>query len=172
MRTGNVANPTMFDRFWHFLRLSGKAATPQLVRLGRTSPVGFVPPANLNHAAVSDSESVFRLKDNDQPIELRMTFLNDYSRDLTTPELERECLSRLGAETDVHPFGPNLVIAESAESQDERGLIIHLHHTISIQGLISTATLEILRDRVSATSIQMFRDALVELFQSMERFKT
>jgi hypothetical protein len=65
-----------------------------------------------------------------------------------------------------------LVIAESTEAQDERGLIIHLHHTISIQGLICTATLEILRDRVSATSIQVFRDALVELFQSMERFKT
>ena len=172
MPTGNAVNPTMFDRFWHFLRLSGKAATPQLVRLGRTSPVGFLLPANLIHGVASDSESIFRLKENDQPIELRMTFLNDYSRDLTTPELERECLSRLGAETDVHPFGPNLVIAESAESQDDRGLVIHLHHTISIQGLICTATLEILRDHVSVSSIQIFRDAMMELFRSMARYRT
>jgi hypothetical protein len=162
----------MFDRFIHLFRPGGQAPTDRLVRLGRISPVGFVLPANLNYAAVSDSESVFRLKDNDQPIELRMTFLRDYSQDLTTPELERECLCRIGKETEVHPFGRNLVIAESTEAQDERGLIIHLQHTISIQGLICTATLEILRDRVSATSIQVFRDALVELFQSMERFKT
>lgn len=158
----------MFDRFMHLLRPGGQ--TPdRLVRLGRTSPVGFVLPTNLNHTVVTDSGSVFHLKDNGQPIQLRMTFLNDYSQDLTTPELERECLSRIGREAEVFQFGRNQAIGESAEIQDERGLVIHMHHTISVQGLICTATLEILRDRVSSASVQMFRDALMDLFESMKR---
>jgi hypothetical protein len=159
----------MFDLIMHLFRSGGQTPTDHLVRLGSASPVGFALPANLNHAAVSDSESVFRLKDNGQPIQLRMTFLNDYSQDLTTPELERECLSRIGREAEVFQFGRNQAIGESAEIQDERGLVIHMHHTISVQGLICTATLEILRDRVSSASVQMFRDALMELFQSMKR---
>lgn len=161
----------MFDRFWQFLRHGGKDAEGRLVRIGRASPVGFVLPTNLIHGLASDSESVLRLREIDQPIELRMIFLNDCSQDLTTPELERECLRRLGENEEVHPFGCNHVIAESAESRDERGLVLHLHHTISIRGLICTATLEIVRDHVSDTAIDMFRDAMMEIFQSLERIK-
>lgn len=158
----------MFDRLRSFFGNRPAPASVSVLRLGTSSPVGFHLPPGLIHRAISGIESALGLSEDAYPIELRMSFLRDYTKELTTPELEAECLMRMRPEAEAFLFGRNPAIGESTEAQEARGLVVYLHHTISARGLICTATLEMLPKQVPPQALHQFRDALPKIFGSLQ----
>jgi len=137
------------------------------VRVGTASPLALHIPFDMVHRATGEYESLFRQIGSEQSIELFISFLQDHTQTLTTPELELECLRRLNPECEIFNFGSNFAVAESRETQESRGLTIYLNHTLSVKGLICTATLVILRDSVDPSHIHKFRDALMGILSSI-----
>ena len=162
----------MFDWLRNVFAKREAFPSGSVVRVGTASPVGLRIPTGIVHRTTGEHESHFRQIGSEQPIELWISFLQDQTQSLTTPELEFECLSRLRPECEIFNFGSNFVVAESREVQESRGSTIYLYHTLSIKGLICTATLVILRDSVDPSNIHKFRDAMVGIFSSIHPLRS
>ena len=154
-----------------FITSCGSSVPEGMQRLGSDSPVLIsVPEAFLfEHAGPTGVFIMPRKNDMQGPISLKMTALRDL-RELELPETAvTDFLKKLHPESKIEQHGTNRSVSSVSSETDPQGTLWdHQHFSIYVDGVLTTATISVIKGRENEPQVQELHDAFGAILTSLK----